>query len=145
MPTPTKNTPNMRKHLTKAERASRETAEKELERATRVSIHAPKWLSEEARKVFEATKRRVKGLKLLDNMDADLLALYSDAVVKYQKEEEIRDKQAWSRIVLQYAEKLGISPTARARLAKKTAERRQVDEFEALLDDVEEFVNENVR
>lgn len=145
MPTPLKNTQNMAKHLTRAERAARVQAEQGVERATRVTIHAPTWLSEEARKVFDYTKRRMKGLKLLDNVDGDLLGLYSDAVVHYKDEPEVRDKQAWSRIVLQYAEKLGISPTARARLAKKTAEKRYEDEFEQLLDEVDEFVNGNVR
>ena len=144
MPTPPKNLPNMRKHLTKAERGARESAEGGLQRATRVSLHAPKWLEADARKVFDYTKRRMKGLKLLDNVDADLLAMYADAVVAYSKETRVEQKQAWSRLALSYSEKLGISPTGRARLAKKTAEK-QVDEFETLLDEVEEFVNGNVR
>jgi phage terminase small subunit len=145
MATLPKNLQNMRKHLTKAERQSREAAEVRLERETRVSIHAPKWLSVEARKVFEYTKRRMKPLKLLDNVDADLLAMYADAVVNYKDAVDARDKQAWSRLALSYAEKMGISPTGRARLAKKTAEQRQVDEFEELLDEFEDFVNGDVR
>lgn len=145
MPTPLKNSPNMRKHLTKVERAARESAENELERQTRVTIHAPKWLETEARKVFDNTKRRMRGLGLLDNADADLLALYSDAIVKYQSEESVREKQAWSRVVLSYADKLGISPSARARLAKRAAEQVAPDDLELLLDNVKEFVNGNGR
>ena len=145
MPTPLKNTPNMRKHFTKAERAARESAEASLQRPTRVAIHAPRWLSDEARKVFDYTKRRMKPLKLLDNVDADLLAMYADAVVNYKDAVDVKDKQAWSRLALSYAEKMGISPTGRARLAKKTAEQQQADEFESLLDEVEEFVNGDVR
>lgn len=142
MPTPHKKTANMRKHLTKAERQARESVEKQIERKTRVSIRAPKWLEADARKVFEATKRRMKGLQLLDNADADLLAIYSDAVVKYTKEVDVRDKQAWSRIVVAYAEKLGISVSARARLAKKAAEQAPPDDLETLFDEVTEFVND---
>ena len=145
MPTPPKNLQNMRKHLTKAERQSRESAEVSLQRPTRTSIFAPKWLSEEARKVFDTTKRRMKPLKLLDNVDADLLAMYSDAVVQYKDAQDVKDKQAWSRLALSYAEKMGISATGRARLAKKTAEQQQMDEFESLLDEVEDFVNGDVR
>jgi phage terminase small subunit len=141
MSTPNKTTPNMRKHLTKAERAARESAEKELARQTRVTIHAPKWLSVEARKIFDSTKHRMRGLKLLDNIDADLLALYSDAIAHYRTEAEVKDKQAWSRIALSYAEKLGISASSRARLAKKRAEQTTPDELEQLFDDVKEFVN----
>jgi phage terminase small subunit len=141
MPTPHKTTGNMRKHLTKAERKARESVEAQLERKTRVTIRAPRWLGVKARAVFESTKRRMKGLNLLDNADADLLALYSDAVVKYTEEEDVRDKQAWSRIALSYAEKLGISPSARARLAKKAAEQAPPDPMELLFDEVTEFVN----
>src|SRR3989304_323597 len=132
MPTPNKNVKNMRKHLTRAERQSREGAERRLERLTRVTIRAPKWLSVDARDVFERTKRGMRGLNLLDNVDADLLALYSDAIVHYKTEEDVRDKQAWSRVVLAYAEKLGISPSARARLAKRAAEKADWDEMEQL-------------
>jgi phage terminase small subunit len=115
-----------------------------MERVTRVSIHAPRWLDQDARKVFDATKRRMKGLQLLDNIDADLLAIYSDAVVRYQKEADVEKRQSWGRLVMSYAEKLGISPTGRARLARKVAEKREQDEFEALLDDVADYVNGDV-
>lgn len=145
MPTPLKSTGNMRKHLTKAERQARESVEKQLTRSARVSIHAPKWLGAEARKVFEYTKRRMRGLGLLDNADADLLAMYCDAVVHYKDEMETKDKQAWSRVVLSYAEKLGISPAARARLAKKAAEQIAPDDLEQLLDDVKDYVNSGDR
>ena len=142
MSTPHKTTKNMRKHMTKAERSAREAAEERMERRSRVMIRAPRWLGEEARKVFESTKKRMRGLNLLDNADADLLALYSDAVVKYIHEPDVRDKQAWSRIALSYAEKLGISPAARARLAKKAAEQAPADDLELLFDEITEFVND---
>lgn len=141
MPTPHKTTPNMRKHLTKAERAARESAEGKLKRKHRVVVRAPEWLGLEARAVFESTKRRMRGLGLLDNVDAELLAIYSDAVIRYSTEEDVQDKQAWARLVASYAEKLGISPAARARLAKKAAEKVAPDELEQLLDEVTEFVN----
>lgn len=145
MPTPPKSTKNMRKHLTKAERAARESAENMFARKHRTSIRTPAWLEEKARKVFEATKHRMRGLGLLDNVDADLLAIYSDAVVRYQEESDVQDKQAWARLVVSYADKLGISPSARARLAKKAAERTPPDDLEQLLDDVKVFVNQDVR
>lgn len=141
MPTPHKSTDNMKKHLTKKEKQARQAAEKKLQRGTRVVIRTPDWLGEEARKIFEQTKRRMRGLELLDNVDADLLAMYSDAVVNYQNEREIREKQAWSRIVLSYAEKLGISPSARARLAKKKSEQPAPDDFEQLLQEAADSSN----
>lgn len=151
MPTPLKTTENMRKHLTKAERQARQAAESSVSRP-RVRIQAPAWLSDDARKIFEATKRRMKALQILDSSDADLLALYSDAIVRYKA--AIQDlgilpanaqvAQSWSRLALSYAEKLGISATGRARLAKKKVENKP-SEFETILDDVNEFVNSDVR
>jgi len=126
-------------------RAARKAAEGVLSRNKRILIRTPDWLSDDAKKIFENTKRRMRGLGLLDNVDADLLALYSDAIVQYQKDDqEIREKQAWSRVVLSYAEKLGISPSARTRLAKKSAENLPPDDLEQLLDDVTDFVNGDV-
>ena len=151
MPTPHKITENMRKHLTRAELKARQGAEGELRRKKRVVLHVPKWLDPEARKIFEVTRRRLKGLQILDPADTDLLALYSDAVHRYQKmmevlgpESDAKDiaaAQAWSRLALSYAEKLGISASARARLARRKAEVAPKDEFEQLLDEAADSVN----
>ncbi len=150
MPTPHKTTENMHKHLTKAELAARQGAEGKLKRARRVVLHVPKWLGAEARKIFQATRRRLRGLEILDPADADLLALYSDAIYRYRElinaahpadTKEIAAAQAWSRLALSYAEKLGISASARARLARRKAEAAPKDEFEQLLDEAADSVN----
>jgi phage terminase small subunit len=150
MPTPHKTTENMRKHLTKAELAARQGAESGLRREKRVVLHVPKWLGDDARKIFEATRRRLKGLQILDPADADLLALYSDAVWRYREimetgapadMKEITAAQAWSRLALSYAEKLGISASARARLARRKTEAAPPDDMDLILDGVTEYVN----
>ena len=166
MPTPLSRSENMRKHLTKAERQAREETEADLRRETRVTLKAPEWLSEEARKVWDSVKRKVRGLDLLDNLDAEMLGIYCNAVASYQilskqlaamwKPDEngkvkpvnpvevdllTKTAQAWSRIALQYAEKLGLTPSARARLARKKATEQPKDELEELLDNVTDFVN----
>jgi phage terminase small subunit len=155
MPTPVKNSGNMRKHLTNAEKAARNRAEGALSRQGRVSIRCPKWLGEEAREVFAETRRRLKGLELLDNADAELLGIYCDAVAKYRAasrlvtpdadKDTIAGAQSWARLVAGYAEKLGLTPNARARLAKKKAEVEPVDPMEQLLGEVTEFVNADGR
>lgn len=152
MPTPPKSLPNMRKHLTNSERESRQAAESRMKRPKRIYLRAPGWLSEDGRRIFQRTKELMRGLELLDTLDTETLALYADTVAKYQAvagksmefdPELTRAAQAWSRVALQYAEKLGITPTARARLAKKQAERKEQDEFEQLLDDVTDYMNED--
>jgi phage terminase small subunit len=148
MPTPHKKTENMTKHLTLAERQARQTAEASLTRKKRVRIQAPGWLGEEALKLFEVTKRRLRDMEILDTADTDLLAMYADALARYQKAvgeaveaKDVAAVQAWSRLALSYAEKLGISVSARARLARKKAEAAPVDDMESLLGEVNEFVN----
>lgn len=144
MPTPVKHSQNMTKHLTKAELEARQGAEASLEHAKRVYIKPPKWLGKKAREIFEQTKKRLKSFDLLEAVDIDLLANYADAQARYQmnarrlrstsEPKEIQAVQAWSRIALTYAEKLGFSQQARARLARQRAKAQEQDEMEELLD-----------
>jgi P27 family predicted phage terminase small subunit len=150
MPTPLKTIENQAKHLTKKERAARQSAEDALQRQTRLMLKAPEWLSEEAREVWDGLRRKLRGVRLLDNLDAELLGIYCDAIAHYRAaskllvqldengvplatDERIKQAQAWARIVSTYAEKLGLSPTARARLAKRKAESPPLDDLEKLL------------
>ena len=158
MPTPLKTTSNMRKHLTKAELTARQNAEseqapKQKSASNRVNIVAPAWLSDEARKIFNWQKRKLRDQNVLDPADADLLGMYADAIARYQASlyelvgplvdpRSSTVAQAWSRLALSYAEKLGIGPNARARLAKKKAESQPVDPMADLLSDVENYVND---
>ncbi|OGO26436.1 MAG: hypothetical protein A2136_05535 [Chloroflexi bacterium RBG_16_54_11] len=159
MPTPPKTYGNIKKHLTNTERDARQQAEGSLKRAKRPQLRCPKWLDEDARKIFEETKKRLRGLELLDNADVEMLGIYCDAVAKYREaserltrvdkdglivgtDDDIKACQSWARLVASYAEKLGLTPTARARLAKRKAEKGPLDEMEQLLDVVTEFVND---
>ena len=156
MPTPPKRLENTRKHWTNREIEAREQAEQGLRRSTRVVLRAPAWLSDEARQVWDSVRRKLRGIDLLDSLDTEMLAIYCDAVAQYQKaskeigkpsidqDELIKQAQSWARLVSSYAEKLGLSPNSRARLAKKKAEREAPDEMAQLLDDVSEFVNGGV-
>ena len=151
MPTPLKHSQNMTKHLTKAEKQARQAAEASLQTGKRVYLRPPSWLSKEAKQIFQNTKKRLKGFDLLEAVDIDLLAQYADALARYQEAvrcltplsetREVQACQAWSRIALTYAEKLGFSQNARARLARRKAEKEPLDPMEALLDDVTDYVN----
>jgi P27 family predicted phage terminase small subunit len=159
MPTPPKTIENIKKHLTNAERAARQQAEGEVTRHKRPQLRCPKWLDDDARKIFEETKKRLRGLQLLDNADVEMLGIYSDAVAKYRMasqrlsrvdkddvllatEDDIKACQSWARLIASYADKMGLTPTARARLAKRKAEREPLDPLEQLLDDVTDYVND---
>lgn len=145
MPTPVTNNLNSGKHWTKEELEAREAAVNGMKRR-RVSMKPPSWLSEDALQVWKDITRKLKGIELLDNLDSELLAIYCDAIVNYRKcsremvivgddgapvaqEDVMKATQAWARIVTTYADKLGLTPGGRARLAKKKAEKT-VDPFE---------------
>src|SRR5574340_369700 len=138
------------KHWTKSEVESRKRAADGMQRKKRVMLRIPDWLSPEAQKVWHRVRRQIVGLNLLDNLDAEMLAIYCDAVANYQmtttqlviendkgemvsNEEVIKAAQAWSRIIAAYADKLGFTPAARARLVKRKADEIQ-DDFGAAFD-----------
>jgi P27 family predicted phage terminase small subunit len=83
------------------------------------------------------------GFEILDKVDEESLAIYCDAVARYREaamkiREEgytttnaqggesvspyVRASQSYARIMMQYADKLGLTPNSRARLAKKIAD-----------------------
>lgn len=133
------------KHWTKKEIEARQAADEMVTRKTRVNMRAPIWLGDEAKEVWKKVRKKAAGMDLLDNLDAEVLAMYCDAVVQYQdaqknfrdkppleaidRNQAIRNIQSWSRLVLTYAEKLGFTPTGRARLVKKRADELVNDKF----------------
>jgi P27 family predicted phage terminase small subunit len=126
---------------------AREAAAGKTKRERRVTLKPPAWLGADALAVWKDIKKKLRGIELLDNLDAELLAIYCDAIVHYREstkllggrpvndkgepvfdEDLIKATQAWARIITMYADKLGLTPGGRARLAKKKADQ-QIDEF----------------
>jgi P27 family predicted phage terminase small subunit len=152
MPTPTQSADKLSvrgrkggKHWTQAEVDARESAAESMTRKRRAQLKAPDWLSEDALKVWKDLRKKLAGIELLDNLDTEMLGIYCDAIVNYHNaskilhqldgdgislatDERIKTAQAWARIVSTYADKLGLSPSGRARLAKKKAEKK-TDQF----------------
>lgn len=112
------------RHWTRAEVEARQAAASELKRDTSAMLRCPSWLTAEARKVWTRVKKQAASFDLLDELDIDMLAIYCDVVAKYQ---ETRDP-SWARLASSYADKLGLTPSARARLAQRRAVE-VVDEF----------------
>lgn len=153
MPTPHVSTEKMGvgkksggKNWTAAEVEARQAAAEQVRRKGKVVMRCPDWLGEEQRKIWKRTLRQVAGLELLDSLDGEMLAIYCDAVYKYRQastklivlndegmpeafDESIKAAQSWARLVAAYADKLGLTPSARARLVKRKADEI-LDEFE---------------
>lgn len=131
------------KHWTKKEVEARTKAAQKTIRKKRTNLRMPGWLGEDAQAIWKKTIRDMKGLDILDRVDEDLLATYCDAVARYREATQrvadegftthsaqggltvspyVRAAQSYARIMMQYADKLGLSPNSRARLAKKIAD-----------------------
>lgn len=124
------------KHWTKDEIERRQAAAQKLKRKKKIKLKMPDWLDESAAKVWKKTIKDFSGLDILDKVDEDVLAIYCDAVARQREAsmnardgtmlaiENARLAQSYARIVIQYADKLGINPNSRARLAKKIADEK---------------------
>lgn len=149
-----------KKHLTKAEIQARRENEKKL-RPKADKIKPPKWLSKEARKEFKRLAKELAEIKLLTNVDVDLLAAYCDAYVDYQRCTEIiaaeglmveytnkaaetnkvphplltKKKQLFEQMKAIAAE-FGLTPSARAKLALPREEEKEPTEFDKMFGDV---------
>lgn len=118
------------KHWTKAQVEARQAAAEGMKREGAIRLRVPDWLNKDARSVWHKVIGKAKRLDLYDMLDTDSLAMYCDAVVQYRELSEMGEKtvddikamQAWARIIMGMADKLGLTPQSRARLIKKKAD-----------------------
>lgn len=126
---------NIGKHYTAAEREQRQKAEESLKRSE-VKLKVPAFLKERAcgpaLKIFKELVKEGQEIELFDNVDAKVLAnfcryqaLFEEEAVKAFPDSKKIDR--YGKQVLAYAEKLGLTPTARARLVVKRANNAAED------------------
>lgn len=112
----------------------------------RRKVLPPEWLNKESKKIFRKIVKDFEYYEILDIIDSELLAVYSDMLDKYinlRKDiQELNDRKdiqgnklsffqkdktnaaiKYSALLLQYACKLGLSPDARKRISDKIAEK----------------------
>lgn len=133
------------KHWTKEQVEKRAAAAQKLQRKKPAKLKVPIWLDDAARQVWKRTMKDMADFEILDKVDEESLATYCDAVARYREStmkvrEEgytttnaqggesvspyVRAAQSYARIMMQYADKLGLTPNSRARLAKKIADEK---------------------
>ena len=117
-----------------------------------------------AAKYWRATLERMEGITLLDDLDTEMLAVYCTMLSRRDSMNELCRQllaeaeggdldaeqrleavskldalmsklQGQERTILQYADKLGLTPSGRVRLARKRAEAREVTEDDELFGD----------
>lgn len=151
MPKPAKTLDNMTKHLTKSEQSVRAEAESAvMPTRDKVKLRPPAYIrsDKQAAKYWRVILGRMEGISLLDDLDTEILAVYCSMLSRRdaaqallesmltQAEEEGADEemrmailgmmvklQGQERAILQYAEKLGLTPSGRVHLARKRAAR----------------------
>lgn len=139
------------KHLTKAEKARRESEEPVLaapEKGEGSKIRAPKWLPEELRGQFNDLRAQLVSAGIFSALDRDTLGRYLVAreqwnmatgeTRKYLEKRDVEGAEAWSRIQERYfkqcracAMDLGLTISARCRLVVPEALRPKEDPEEA--------------
>lgn len=119
------------KHYTNDELERRKAAAEKLTRKT-VKLKVPAFLKSRAcataLKIWKEVTKEGLEIGLFDNVDARILADYCryQALLEEELERAFPDGKRIDRLgkmTLSYAEKLGLTPTARARLAVKMANK----------------------
>lgn len=151
MPANVKRENNLAKHLTREERQARQQAEAETIPDRPAKLKPPRSLNKDAaaKRYWKTILDRMEGLAILDDLDAEMLAVYCaalsrrdslnalcrDLVAQMEKEPaaetrlELTNKldgllvklQGHEKTLLQFADKLGMTPESRVRLARKRA------------------------
>ena len=151
MPANVKTDENITKHRTKAEIEARQQAEADFLPMRPAKLKIPKSLGKDpaARRHWNSILKRADGLAILDDLDAEMLAVYCSALSRRDAlndlcrehmaalaEAEDADQrlelvekldglisklQGHEKTLLSYADKLGMTPEGRVRLARKRA------------------------
>lgn len=131
------------KHYTKDEFNRRKEAEDKLKRK-KVTLKPPAFLKEKAcaaaLKIWKEIVKESAEIELFDNVDARILANYCRYQALFEEEAEkfFPDRKKldmYAKQCLSHADKLGLTPTARARLVVKraNADKEDDDEWNAMM------------
>ncbi len=135
-----------KKHLTKKEIRQRAAAEEKLKPVAN-DVHCPAWLDAYGRKEFRRVAADLRKRGLIANVYTIPLAVYADAVSRYQHEVEVgqdwegesederpapnvRTLDTFAKIIRQYAADFGFNPAALAKIALAKSDEKPEDPFE---------------
>lgn len=84
----------------------------------------PKWLNDNAKKIYKSTSKEIKKLGISDKCDTNILAIFSAQldrlqVISQKTDKDLREERLQNDLtasVLSLSKELGITPTARAKL-----------------------------
>lgn len=149
MPAVAKASENINKHLTKDEITAREQAEAEvMPLRPELNMRPPRMLrgNSAARRYWNSVLERMEGYAILDVLDSDTLGIYCLQMARRDKLEKdlakaedpsaaAKELQSLEKLLLSYAEKLGLTPASRVALARKRAAVVEGEERDYLFGD----------
>lgn len=126
MPANVKSLENQEKHLTKAEMEARQAAEEAYLPKRKARLKMPAAVKEDkaAAVYWRSILKRMEGTGILDDLDAEILGIHCLALSRRDRmdpEGNMKSLLALEKQLLSYADKLGLTPESRIRLARKQA------------------------
>ena len=114
---------NQTKHLTNAEKAARQAAEEAYLPNRKAKLKMPEAVKADkaAASFWRSILKRMEGTGILDDLDAEILGIYCLGLSRRDELKEIKPLLALEKQLLAYADKLGLTPESRVRLARKRA------------------------
>lgn len=126
------------KHLTKEEIEARESAEAAYlpQRPAKLKMPAAVKADKAAAVYWRSILKRMEGTGILDDLDAEILGIHCLCLSRRDQLDPVEDIKALLTLekqILAYADKLGLTPESRIRLARKhaakAADPTQVDDL----------------
>lgn len=131
-------------HKTKAEIETRKQAEEKLKSSDDLINRTPSWLGKEAKKIYKFLIEQFKQTGILTNLDKETVAICADTMAKMREAQKVIDEQGliidgkanpainiyekYEKIYAKMITELGLSPTARSRMALTQSQMQQKEE-----------------
>ena len=114
---------NQTKHLTNAEKAARQAAEEAYLPNRKAKLKMPEAVKADkaAASYWRSILKRMEGTGILDDLDAEILGIYCLGLSRRDELLDLKALLALEKQLLAYADKLGLTPESRVRLARKRA------------------------
>lgn len=144
MARPPKSVDQSNWHMTKAEMETRKQAEEKIKGADDLITRTPSWLGKEAKKIYKFLIEQFKQTGILTNLDKETVAICADTIAKMREAQKLIDElglivdgkanpainiyEKYSKIYAKMITELGLSPTARSRMALTQVKAQQEEQ-----------------
>lgn len=131
-------------HRSKAEKEARKEAEEKLKTNDNLVNRVPTWLNDEAKKIYKFLIEQFKETGILCNLDKETVAICADAMYRMREAQAMIDEQGlivdgkenpciriyekYEKIYAKMISELGLSPSARSKMALTQSQTKKEEE-----------------